>query len=138
MNERACIVVSGPTLFEMKQDRSLSLVEGVLVQSDVGNLLGANAHEVCLRGIHPAHSDSLDQRCVQSIFLLFGPGLVSSYGLSLFSFRVYGRGKLSIFFFSSLDSSIPQKSLLKSMKRQAYLNVAPFCSSIFIFLSNSL
>ena len=102
MNERACIVVFGPTLFEMKQDRSPTLVEGVLVQSDVGNLLDAIAHEVCLRGIHPAHSDSLDQRCVLSISLLFGPELVSSYGLSLFSFRVYGRGKLSIFFFFSL------------------------------------
>jgi hypothetical protein len=103
MSERVCIVVSGPTLSEMKQDRSLALVEGVLAQSDVGNLLDAIAHEVRFRGIHPAHSDSLGRRCVQSIFLLFGPGLVSSYGSSLFYFHVYVRGKLSIFFFSSLS-----------------------------------
>src|SRR5690348_10567191 len=103
MSERAYIVVPGPTLFEMKQDRSPTPVEGVLAQSDVGNLLDAIALEVSLRGIPPAHSDSLDRRCVQSIFLLFDPGLVSSYGSSLFYFRVYVRGKLSIFFCSSLS-----------------------------------
>ena len=139
MNERAYIVVSGPTLFEMKQDCSPSLVEGVLAQSDVGNLLDAIAHEVRLRGIHPAHSDSLDRRCVQSISLLFGPGLVSSYGSSLFSFRVYGRGKLSIFFFSSLfeytieiSSQVDEKTSLSQCRSLLHLFFVLYCGGLMV------
>ena len=96
MSELVRIVEPDPILFAMRQDRSLVPVEDGRAQSNVGNLLGAIAHEFRLQETHPVHSDSLDLQYVQSICPLSGPGLVLP-SVHLFSLLMCEEGSAHFF-----------------------------------------